>query len=80
MDTAAAIFWSFSNSHEQQKLCAQYPEDSLMFLNLVVGDDVQWVSRDLQECLNDIKQTNPKLATDNSFERLFVLARRNAIG
>ena len=60
----------------EAKLCKQFPDDALTFLDKVVGDDAQWLSRELQQCLNDIEQANQQLANDARFIRLSELTRR----
>ena len=61
------------------KLCAQFPADALAFLDAVIGNDAQMLPRELQQCLNDIEQSNPQLANDPRFIRLAELIRRRGM-
>ena len=63
----------------EAKLCEQFPEDALTFLDSVVGIDAQWLPRELQQCLNDIQRANPQLGNDARFIRLAELIRRRGI-
>lgn len=62
-----------------KNFCKQFPEDTLMFLDLIVGDDVQWIPIELSKCLDGIEQTDQQLANDNRFIRLSNLYRRHGI-
>lgn len=61
---------------DESKLSSQFPKDALWILNAVVGDDVQWLPKELKLCLDAIKQTDQKLADDVRFIRLADLYRR----
>ncbi len=64
----------------EAELCKKHPTDALNFLDKIVGENAQWLTDDLQKCLNDIKQADQKLVTDRRFERLNVLYRRQEMG
>ena len=63
----------------EAKLCEQFPEDTLAFLDAVVGADSQWLPRELQQCLKDIEHANQQLTNDARFIRLSELIRRRGI-
>jgi hypothetical protein len=63
----------------ESSLCSQFPTDALAFLNAVIGDDAQWLSHELQQCLNEIQGANPTLANDERYSRLNELIRRRGI-
>lgn len=69
------LFIIFDHMNEY-KICTKFPEEALKFLDLVVGDDPNWLLGDLQKCLNDIKQSNEQLTSDSRFVRLNDLAKR----
>lgn len=60
----------------ENKICTKFPEEALKFLNMVVSDDLNWPSGDLQKCLDVIKQNNEKLENDHFFVRLNDIAKR----
>jgi len=60
----------------KNKICTKFPEEALKFLDMVVGDNPNWLLGDLQKCLNDIKQSNEQLTSDYRFVRLDDLAKR----
>ncbi|MGQ0555323.1 MAG: anti-phage defense-associated sirtuin Dsr1 [Nitrospiraceae bacterium] len=64
-----------SQLHETE-ICREYPNDALEFLGIIVGDSAQWISGELQECLNQINQANHKLANKPAFVRLTKLVKR----
>ena len=63
------------HSIHEANLCEQFPDDTLAFLNAVVSDHGTWYSKDLQQCLDNIKQANSQLASDTHFIRLSKLVR-----
>jgi hypothetical protein len=60
----------------KEGLAQRFPVDSLTFLDIVVGDFVQWLPRDLGNCLDDIKTADPSLEEDGRFRRLEELLQR----
>lgn len=63
----------------EAKLCEQFPEDTLAFLDAVVGADSQWLPRELQQCLNDIQQAAQRFSNDPRFVRLAEQIRRRGM-
>ncbi len=63
----------------EAKLCEQFPADGLTFLDAVVGNDAQWLPKELQQCLDSIRQADPWLVNDARFIRLTELIRRRGI-
>ncbi len=61
-------------------LCVRFPNESLDFLSLVIGDQVQWAPSDLGACLETIRTVAPELETDQRFERLMAYWRQNGRG
>ncbi|TQD28276.1 anti-phage defense-associated sirtuin Dsr1 [Methanolobus vulcani] len=62
----------------KKKLCTNFPEECLYFLNLVVDNQTQWLPKEFKVCLDEIKKASPQLATDHRFILLSELARRYA--
>ena len=60
----------------EAKLCEKFPKDALYFLDTVIGDNVQWIPRKLEQCLEGIKTNNKKLGKDIRFIRISDLIRR----
>lgn len=60
----------------EASICEKFPTDALTFLDRIIGDDAQWLPRELQQCLDQIKQSNSRLAKKPSFIRLINLLRR----
>ncbi|MEO7861091.1 MAG: hypothetical protein ABIU05_11710 [Nitrospirales bacterium] len=63
----------------EMKICEKYPAEALAFLNIIIGNDAQWLPHELQLCLDQIKLTNPSLSGKPSFIRLIDLIRRRGI-
>lgn len=63
----------------EAKLCEQFPGDALTLLDTVVGNDAQWLPRELRKCLDEIEQANPQLNTDVRFVRLAELCKRREL-
>ncbi len=57
-------------------LCGRFPEQALDFLNLVIGDQKQWLLSKLNGCLDAIRTADPALVTDGRFQRLTEYLRR----
>ena len=57
-------------------LCGQFPEAALTFLDLIIGEGFQWLSGELNNYLNEVGNTEPRLANDQRFTRLRDLARQ----
>ena len=51
-------------------LCSKFPKDSLKFLDVIYGNNVQWGVGELMECLNEIKLADDTLVHDQRFVRL----------
>lgn len=56
-------------------LCGSFPEQALVFLSLIIGDQRQWPPSDLDACLNAIRTNAPALETDRRFEQLLQYLR-----
>lgn len=63
----------------EANLCGQFPADSLAFLDLIIGADAQWLSKELKQCLDDIGNTEPQLVHDRRFLRLTELYNRRGV-
>lgn len=61
-------------------LCGKFPEQALDFLSLVIGDQTQWLSRDLGACLDAIRTAAPQLEADPRFEQLMEYLRQYGRG
>lgn len=53
----------------KSNLCKRFPTDTLLMLNAVVADQ-QWAPQELGQCLDQIRQASPNLASDTRFLRL----------
>ena len=62
----------------EQGLAKSFPDDALAFLDAVVGDTFNWPGI-LGDCLNDIKNANPRLEGDKRYLRLVECLRRGGI-
>lgn len=58
-------------------LAQQFPEPTLAFLDLLIGDQTQWSPSDLGACLEAIRISAPELNTDPRFQRLMNYLRRH---
>jgi len=67
------------NRLNKAKLCNQFPLDTLKFLDTIIGDDTQWLPRELKQCLDDIKKADPGLHEDARFVRLSQVFERHGI-
>ncbi len=56
-------------------LCQRFPDATLTFLNLVIGEKIQWISEDLKNCLELIRTERPELEIDQRFQRLLDYVR-----
>lgn len=72
IDHPYAIVQSLQNS----ELCAKFPDNALMLLDLVIYDQ-KWGSEGVDKCLNEILQTKPELAMDSRYLRLSEYVRRS---
>lgn len=59
--------------------CRKYPVDALKFLDAIIGNDAQWLTDDLQKCLDEIKQADQNLATERWFERLIEIYKKQEV-
>lgn len=57
-------------------LCGKFPEQTLDFLSLVIGDQTQWLPGDLGACLEAIQTAAPALEADRRFEQLMAYWRQ----
>ena len=64
-----------SQLHETE-ICREFPNEALEFLSIIVVNSAQWISEELQECLHQINQADPKLVKKPSYVRLTDLVRR----
>ena len=62
------------------KLAERFPARMLQFLDLLISNDVQYLSRDLESLLTEIKRGQPELEQDSRYIRLIDLYRRRKIG
>jgi hypothetical protein len=60
----------------EQKLCESFPDESLKFLDAVIGGIAQWPPEDLKACLDAIRGANPGLEPDPRLQRLREYLRR----
>lgn len=51
------------------KHCTNFPEEALNLLSVIVNES-SWITNELEDCLNKIKASNPKLTQDPKFHRL----------
>ncbi|MFZ5563487.1 MAG: hypothetical protein ACOZBW_05495, partial [Thermodesulfobacteriota bacterium] len=68
--------WLLVRLLHKKGLCKRFPTEALAFLDKIVDEDARWLSEELQQCLNDIKQTDQLLSNDSRFVRLAELCRR----
>ena len=68
---------AIKNLH-QQNLCKEFPSDALKFLTKIVDSESRFPSKELRECLNDIKNTDQKLTKDDDFSYLDRICRSRA--
>ncbi|MEN8131299.1 MAG: anti-phage defense-associated sirtuin Dsr1 [Pseudomonadota bacterium] len=61
-------------------LCEQFPSDTLEFLDAVISGDVQYLPRELKQCLDDIVNSDEALVNDPRFTRLIELCGRRGLG
>lgn len=61
-------------------LCDRFPAEALDFLSNVIGDQAQWLPRELGTCLEAIQAKAPHLEADQRFERLKAYLRRHGRG
>lgn len=54
----------------EEKLCTKFPESTFEFLDLIIGDQTQWIPTELGACLDTIGAAIPSLTDDPRFERL----------
>lgn len=57
-------------------LCGKFPEQTLDFLSLVIGNQTQWLPGDLGACLEAIQTAAPALEADRRFEQLMAYWRQ----
>ncbi len=58
-------------------LCQTFPERTLEFLGLVIGEQSQYPPGNLTDCLTAIRNRKPELQRDVRFERLLTYLRRH---
>ena len=68
---------AIKNLH-QQNLCKEFPSDALKFLTKIVDSKSWFPSKELRECLNDIKNADQKLTKDDDFSYLDRICRSRA--
>jgi hypothetical protein len=61
-------------------LCGRLPEEALTFLSLIIGDQTQMAPRELQACLEAIRNAAPHLEADQRFQDLMTYLRRHRRG
>jgi hypothetical protein len=63
----------------EAELSSRFPDESLTYLDSLIGDDVQWIPSELQQCLDAIKGADQSLIDDRRYVRLIGLIRRRAV-
>jgi len=63
----------------EANLCELFPTEALEFLDAVIGDDAEWIPRELQQCLDVIEQEDQQLTNEAHFIRLVELIRRRGM-
>jgi hypothetical protein len=63
----------------EQGLAKSFPDDTLTFLDAVVGDTLNWPPGLLSDCLSDIRTADPGLEGDKQYRRLLECIRRDGI-
>jgi hypothetical protein len=63
---------------QESGLCARFPADALHLLDSVIADQL-WAPRELEQCLDEIKQIAPQLAQDARYQRLGEYLRRRGM-
>ena len=58
----------------------RFPDDVLAFVDLIVGDNAQWLMPTLGECLDKLEGTAPGLSDDPRFIRLRDVYERRRVG
>ncbi len=58
------------------KICSQFPEQALAFLDLVMPKQQCWIPRELGACLEAIQTSKPELERDVKYQRLMVRVRQ----
>lgn len=61
----------------EEGLCGRFPEEALTFLSLIIGDQTQMAPRELQACLDAIRNAAPHLEADQRFQNLITYLRRH---
>jgi hypothetical protein len=56
-------------------LCTRFPSNAMRLLDAVIADH-QWVSQELEQCLDEIVQAAPQLAEEAQYRRLREYSRR----
>ena len=51
-------------------LDARFPDDALELMDLIVGDNAEWLDSELKECLITVRDEKPELKCDPRFRRL----------
>lgn len=59
----------------ESRICSKFPKDALLLLSLIITDQ-EWVPRDLDNCLNQIANSDPKLTQDRKFTQLKEYSRK----
>jgi hypothetical protein len=58
-------------------LCARFPQDTLVFLDLIIPANVQWLSNSLRECLRAMRTADANIEQDGQFQRLVTLVQQH---
>lgn len=59
------------------KLPKEFPEESLMFLDIIINDATRWSPSELPACLDMIQNSKPDLVNDIRYKRLREYLRRH---
>lgn len=64
----------------EERLCGRFPDEALTFLSLIIGDHAKTPPRELQACLDAIRNAAPHLEADQRFQDLITYMRRHRRG
>jgi len=67
------------NLLHEANICIRFPEESLAFLSIIIGENAQWSPDNLKDCLDAIRDAQHGLENDERFERLREYLRRHDI-
>ena len=68
--TPVAFPYGLIHQLRETTLCEGFPEAALQFLDKVVGENTQWLPKDVVSCLQAISGAMPELCRSPAFGRL----------